>query len=272
MALGWHVRLSCADRRVLTPTIALRRRVLDVILGQTQALALLVFAIVDTHLHLQFAGGDRGSAVSAGKRIVLALGRVLGVGFEPVYVKAIEDQSHMVSTFGYILRQEEHHGLSTIGWPECSSVLDWAQMRPTGRHVASAVNRWLPRAGGQLLRSLGVRRLHPVCGPLEWIVPAGLCAASLPDLAGSDRRRNGLRRALLAVLDADRGLKVRAQAELLGISERTRRRLLERPPSPELVRAVTLQLGAANAGATKLADQFRREANAAYGRDRSHLV
>lgn len=203
MALGWHLRLSTKDRRVLVPNVAARRSCLDVLLWQTRALLLLAFAIVDTHVHLQLAGCDRAIAMSAGKRIALALGRRLRVevGFEAVYLKPIEDQSHMISTFRYILRQEQHHGLSTIGWPECSSALDWGRMRPAGQHIADAIERWLPRMGGELRRALGVDRLASALGPAEWIVPAGLCAASLPDLAGSDRRRNELRRALLLVLE-----------------------------------------------------------------------
>lgn len=264
MALGWHLRLAANDRRVVAPDRVSRRSVVRAILAQTRALALLAFAIADTHLHLQLAACSRALAMSVVKRLSLALGRRLHVvgGFEPVYVGAIESQSHMVNTFEYVLNQHERHGLVRSGWIESTSLLDWAGARPGGVSVREHVERYLPRAEPELTKVLGARESWtPASGPAQGVVPAGLCAALLPDLAGSDRERNRLRRVLLTFLPRNRLWTVEAQARLLNTSVCSHLRLREQPVDEQLRDAVALLLGLA-ARTPDLAEQLEREAAA----------
>jgi hypothetical protein len=251
MALGYHLCLSAKDRRVLAPDVARRRLIVRSILDKTRDLALLAFAISDTHLHLLIAACARALAVATGKRITLGLGRALGVeaGFGTVYAKPVEDQTHLRRAFSYVLRQHQHHGLPGESWPEACSLPDLLGLRPIGRCIARSVEQHLPRLY-ETRHTLGIPPLALADGPLEWIVEAGCAALALPNPPPRGKARGAVHRAALEIMG--RRICNDEKARLLDVNERTLRRITERPLSPMLLWAIRAQLALRNARAAGL--------------------
>lgn len=97
--LGQHVNFKLVDGRVITHSTAERRRLARCVLRVSVGFALLVFRLVDSHLHLAAAEG-RHSAAELVRRIKLSVGSALHlpVPFDRAHFEPIRDQRHLGSS------------------------------------------------------------------------------------------------------------------------------------------------------------------------------
>ncbi|MBW2736468.1 MAG: hypothetical protein JRH20_29120 [Deltaproteobacteria bacterium] len=234
--------LRLKDGRVIAPDPLDRRLIARIVLNQARDHQLLVFALVDSHLHLEVVE-PFAKAMELARCIEIAVTLRLRpkVGFAPAHPKAIRDQSHLYHCFDYILRQYAHHGVNWDPFMDASSLPDLLGMRLVGHYTAQHVRRLLPRVKREkLLGYLGISALDPTDAPLDQLVNATCAAACLPTLTGKSRKQQRARTA--AITAAGDKLKVNHLAALLGVHRRSVERSRQKHADLDLVAAIRLQL------------------------------
>lgn len=243
--LGYHVRLTPVDGGVIARTPEARRVLARAVHESCGAAGLLAFGLADNHLHLLLCG-DRAQVSKAAMRLSQMLGWRLSIagGFLPAYIKPIRDGAHLLSTFRYVMRQGERHGLDPASdpWLEATSVPDLLGVRPLGASLIDQVKVRLPRlTAADVLEVASMGRLPLLDGPLEDAPEAARLVACRGTLAGKGRSAREIRRALIELI-GDR-LAPRDCAELLEIGASTLRRVRREKVEPTLVLALRRGLG-----------------------------
>lgn len=243
MSIASHVMIRLASNQVLAPSTESVRALVNIILRLGADRTLLVFAVVDSHIHALLLC-PRAEAVEFARRVEIAwqLTCRFGVPFSPCHVKPVDTQAHLQNAFFYILRQLLHHGLELDPLREGSAISDLLGLRVRGLYLVTNVRGAIPRAGRpDLLPFLGDVDLQ--AEPTEWahLAQAAAAAYALPDLSRSDVLT---RRAISAGAALGRQwLSAGEVAELLGRSLSSLRRLrLSYPPPPVAVEAVRRQV------------------------------
>ena len=240
-SLAQHLMLRLVDDRVIAPSLFSRRRLARCVLKLGRKAILLAFRLVDTHLHV-LVKCDRRTAGELARRLEIALRQQLElpVPFATAHIKPVRDQRHLRHLFAYIFRQEEHHGVHVDPRFEASNLPDLLGLRTVGSYTLDNVREHLPRIKLDDLaaeRGLRLRAEYQ----LDELPNAAAAAMAIP---GHPRRWSRLavaaRRAAVHV--AGSALATPRLARMLGVSERTVRRLRSEPVPAELVRAVELQL------------------------------
>jgi hypothetical protein len=240
--LAFHVTARLFDDRVITPTTSNRRRLARSILRFGKESGLLVFAIVDTHLHaaLVCSREAAGRFIWRTELSAQALFRY-GVPFERARIRRITDQKHLANAFRYVLRQYQRHGLEMDPFFDGTALPDLLGFR--------AGNAWLPGRVRQLLPRVRREELLEIVGDIDFdglptsfspLREAALAALGISDLHVPTIPAASARAA--AVHAAGPSLGGTATARLLGITPRTVHRILGRPREPLAVTAVHRQL------------------------------
>lgn len=245
--IGFHVRTSLEDRRVIAPGVAERRALARAVLRIGRDYRLAAFRAPDDHLHM-LPLCDRRQAGQLVRRVEIALQRCLAlpVGFEPPYIKPLADQRHGYGTFRYIMRQDEHHGLEVDPWGEASNLPDLLGLRLLGGYTSFTVGQFFPRITEEELASrLGIRaaQLREPMRPdraLEDLAEAAAAAAALPDLRGRSAEVVAARQAAMVAVVP--GVRASVLAKRLGVTPRVVQRQRALPHDPMLVEAVQRQL------------------------------
>ena len=239
MAIGHHLMLRLEDGRVLVKCQAERRKLARSVLRVGRDHELLAFGLADNHLHAE-AACDEASAKRFAWRLGMSLSKALRlpVSFDKPRIKAIEDQPHLYSVFGYGFRQEQHHGIEGDPFLEASNLLDLLGMRVVGSYTRLNVRTHLPRiTTHKLLGYFGDVDLSNARICTQDLADAAMSALALPDLRGRDsdvvRARNAAVHAVRAPADEI--------ARALGISPRAVR-IIQRRPADVGTQAVLLQL------------------------------
>ncbi len=241
-ALAHHLVLRLEESRLLAPTPPARRWLAGSLVRCGGPDGLLAFGIADTHAHVLLTA-DRAKAGAMARRAEAAAQRHLrpGVPFEPARYWAVKGQFHLENTFIYVLRQAEHHGVTTDPFHDGSLLPELLGLRVGGREVVEHVQQVLPRCNrADLLALLGLESLEPGL-PCEHLADAAAAAFGLPDLSGRDARTLAARAA--AVAFARRTLEPGEVARLLGTSPKTVTRHEGRRPTEAEIEAVALQAG-----------------------------
>lgn len=242
-ALGQHICLRLANDRVIAPTQEERRVVARALLRIAESSPILGFGLADTHAHAEILG-DESMAGEISRRMGCSLRRRLRlpVGFHLMPPRPVHDIWHLGRCFQYIHTQAAHHRVAWENWYEATSLPDLLGLRPRGAFLAKRMREHLPRTRvTDLLTWLGVTQLRAAHGTPEDVLDAALAASALPSMTGHTRETNALRRAVMVLTG---GQLTRAElASLLGISVSTVGRLRSIPIDPELLHAVTLNLG-----------------------------
>ncbi len=172
-----HLTYASTDRSSLFPSVELRRRALHT-LARVVGTQLVLFSIVDDHLHVVAFVDDRGGAVLAG-RLHLALRRVTAVELSRAHIKPVSGRRHLQSILRYLLVQPEHHGLSASPqrWEgSCLPDLISARVLP-GTAVRAQLREALPRAkDAELLAMVGLIPDHVEPASLEEVRDLGAVA------------------------------------------------------------------------------------------------
>lgn len=245
--LGYHIRMSLADGRVITTCSSAQRLLARTVLGAGRDSCLLSFRSADTHLHLA-AGCSRARAGQLVRVISSSLRRrlELPVGFTHPHFQPIRDQRHLDSSFWYDLRQDERHEIDIDPLAEASNLPDLLGLRLIGRYTVGNVSRLLPRVRPEALaHRLGVSIEDLLRGPIsprsmEQLADAAAASVAVPVLQGRDADVAEARRAAVHLLD---GRLPRVHlARLLGTTSRHVRRMRVQPANPLLVEAIARQL------------------------------
>lgn len=245
--LGYHIRMSLADGRVIATSSSMHRRLARSVLAAGESKCLLSFRSADTHLHLA-AGCSRVEAGALVRVIGFSLHHQLElpVGFTQSYFEPIRDQRHLNNAFWYDFRQDERHGIDIDPHAEASNLPDLLGLRLIGRYTAVNVGRFLPRVQPeQLARRLGISMDELLRGPIspssiEQLADAAAASVAVPVLRGRAAEVVAARRAAVHLLDGS--VPSERLAQLLGTTSRNVRRLRLQPADPLLVEAVTRQL------------------------------
>jgi hypothetical protein len=128
--LGFHLVLRLGDDRVIAPSHAERLRWARRLAECAVAFPILSWKLADTHLHILFLGDAEAAAELVRRlRIWVATSLRLSVALEVQRRKPLADQSHLESVFGYILRQDDHHGVEVDVFQDASAVVDILGLR-----------------------------------------------------------------------------------------------------------------------------------------------
>jgi hypothetical protein len=239
-AFAFHITMRLESGQVLAPTVAGRRAAARVIHEDGASRGLLAFRLADNHAHVLMAGSRRtaGSLAASIKRR-LRWHLALTAPFRASHFAPIEQQSHLERAFGYILRQEQHHGIELDRRHDASSGPDLIGMRVLAPELAERVRSHLPRLRApQIVAAMGLSFGEPDYDRLR---DAAAAAVALPTLDGM---LPGAVRARAAAVHAAPDLRTGELAERLGVTRRCIERLRLRSLEPALIRAVRLQLTA----------------------------
>ncbi|MDP2307199.1 MAG: hypothetical protein Q8P18_14330 [Pseudomonadota bacterium] len=238
--LAWHITHALCDRRVIATEPA-ELRVLARTVIEAGGDALLAFRGSDNHVHSVFAG-ERAAAGGFARHVASALHHRLRlvVPFEPTDVRPIRTQGHLGNSFEYVLGNAEHHGAAHDRLFEASNLPDLLGLRAIGAATRARVRAMLPRVDrALLLRLLGVDALEAAFAP-DHLVAAACAAAAIPTLRSRSPEAVAARIASLHV--GAPHLTARELEALLGIPERTARRLRASAVDPALLIAIGLQM------------------------------
>jgi hypothetical protein len=111
MAL-WHVSFAADDRMPLFPSERLRRSAL-LTLAKIAKTVLVLFSIVDEHLHL-VSDGDTSSTRRLRQALHQALGAIAGPALADSWCKPVKDRKHLLSLVRYHLVQVVKHSVQGV--------------------------------------------------------------------------------------------------------------------------------------------------------------
>ncbi len=238
--LGFHLVFRLKDDRVVAPTPGDRRRLAHLFARLSRTLPILVWRVVDTHVHVLGRLGP-AQVVELTRRLRLYFARAHpGVPLRLASETPIRNQWHLVETFGYILRQDQHHAVLGDPYQEGSAVSDLLGLRVIGAVLAPRVREQLPRVRrDDLLPHLGLTALTEAAD-LAHLAEATCAAFALPDLCGND---SDVVAARAAAVHAVEGAHAKDIATALGLCTRAVYRLRTRAVPEASSRAVRLQMG-----------------------------
>ena len=244
----WHCTARLVDDRVIAAEATSIRTAVDRILTKCLPRGLVVFAVVDNHMHL-LLHGPREEVGETMRRLELSFHHHLPIPrpFERARFRRVADRDHLWRAVPYILKQIDRHGVRTDPLWEGSALHDLLGLRVPGRALHRRLLRHLPRLReGTLLGWLDVGAElaavwdEPVDGErLGLLADAAAAAFALPNLCAGGRAPAAIRAACQAT-----GAKVNvaAIARALGVGRRTvfRARRAEVPAAS--IRAVRRQV------------------------------
>lgn len=245
-ALAFHVTMRLSDDRHVAPTVEALRRASWVIDGVAARRGLLIYRVVDTHLHALVAAprdevGRVARAVESGLRQALAI----PVPFEAARVRPVRDPRHLGNAVRYVLTQEQRHGVRLDPLHEGSNLCDLLGLRllPGGSVCRARLMRLLPRlCSADLRRFLGVEGDPHVTLALPELAASACAALAIPSLLGrSDLATLARHAAVHAAADVAEASAAQLAGALF-LTERSVHRLRSCPPDRALLHAVRGQL------------------------------
>jgi len=246
----WHLTIAAAQRRHAFHDRARRLASVHALL-RIAAPVLLLWCIVDDHLHLVIAG-TRPEAGRLAQRLHLALAAIMpDAEFEAARIRPVEDRHHLVTLVPYVLAQTRKHDLPfhPARW-DGSCFQDLVGARRLCHFDARPLAQALPRlTRDQILAAVDAPpwSLRPVDDDrVRATAPAALAEAAaaavgLPRLQG---RTEAAVEARCVVLHLARRAEwpVSHLAPLLRVHPGSARRLVARAPDPKLEDAVRRQI------------------------------
>jgi len=243
-----HVTIATRGRAALAPGEADRRRVVRA-LGRGHGARLVLFALVDDHLHAVI---EALRARLAARGVRATLEAATGAGLEPPFLRPVETRRHLERLVRYLLTQPSKHGLREPDalWTG-SAFLDLVGARCLPGFDPGLLRRHLPRL--RLREVFGAVGLEPTplrpandealerLGPRALIDLASAVHAAPPDLPGRSAEVVAAR-ALAVQAALGVGVPAATLAGLLGRTAHSVRRLAKVSVDPRAVRALRTRL------------------------------
>ncbi len=141
----WHCTCRLHDGHEIAPDPATIGAAVRLVLAVGLPRGLVIFCVVDDHLHTLLAS-DRDAAAETMRRLQVAFARHadLPAAFEAPRFKRIADREHLWRTVPYILRQTHRLQPPTEPFWEGSAAPDLAGLRWPGRPLRERLLRHLP--------------------------------------------------------------------------------------------------------------------------------
>lgn len=245
---AFHITFQ-SPRRVTFPrdraTVRTAVRTIVRVCGAT----LLVFHLSDTHVHVVVLSG-RARAGRLAQALGRALASLFGAALPPAGIETIKDSGHLRSTFGYVLCNDERHGVVPDPWRENSNLPDLLGARLTAFDTVTATRDVLPRIDGEYLRELAGWSSVPAAANAPppnvdhvraHLTDAAAAIVAFPTLL-SKRPEVVLARTAAAHVGASTGIPIGDLAGMLGLSPSALFRLRHNPPPGPAIRALETQL------------------------------
>ncbi len=226
---------------MIAPTKQQRFEIVNIISGLANKYQILTWRLVDTHIHLLVVQ----SRESAGKltqvlETVINKRLNLAIGFSPGFIKPIANQNHLLQTFQYIMRQEDHHQTLIDPFHDASNLPDLLNLRVFEKPLYNHISDYLPRIKRSTLLHFLKRDPTLETKSYKDLREAIKSATGIYHLKKNIGIVRKAKRAALFLSKKD--LSPVQQAGYLEISTRTIRRLKQKPPEPSLVSAIKAQL------------------------------
>ncbi|MDP2310840.1 MAG: hypothetical protein Q8P18_32780 [Pseudomonadota bacterium] len=246
---SFHLTFAAVGRHALFPTERARRAAVRA-LGRVAGAWIVLFAIVDDHVHVVVLCEEERVGRLA-RAIVLALRPVASAALEPAFVRPVRDRGHLESLVGYVLTQQAHHGLAEHGalaTGSCYRDLLGARLVPgLTLRIGQALPRFRLREACRHV-ALPEVELCPVtldvvraAGAARVVAAASAALAVAPELIGNAAEVVEVRRAAVQ-LALTSGIHLAEMAHALGIGVGTARRLAVREVAEPVLRAIRLEL------------------------------
>lgn len=207
---------------------------------------LLVFHVSDTHVHVVVLS-DRAVAGRLAQALGLALAAVFCAPLPAAGITPIDDAAHLRSTFVYVLRNDERHGVVPDPWRENSNLPDLLGARVTALSTAAATRGVLPRIDAAFLRELAgwelpqLRRAFEPALVREHLRDSAAAIVAAADLVS--RRPQVVAARIAAVhIGLTAGIPEAELGAILGVDPKTIRRRSRVIPAENLLRALERQL------------------------------
>jgi hypothetical protein len=243
-----HLTIASEGRHPLCPEEGDKRALLRTI-GRVAAGHVVLFALVDDHLHVVLAGTEM-ELLQLRRGLTLAVRAAVDTPVAPTFARTVKTRLHLENLVGYLLRQTSHHGLAghpalTTGscFPDlvgarAVSGLDLRlcvvlpRFRPEDAFTHVGLVAPLVPASDEVIRRAGVARV---------VAATTAAAASGPVLKGHSASEFVARRAAARLLSGA-GFGADLLATELGIDPRSVRRLAVAPAPDTLIAAVRLRV------------------------------
>jgi hypothetical protein len=210
---------------------------------------LVLFCIVDEHVHVVLAVGSRAEAGHIGRALRRSLGNAAGVELGPAFIRPIKTRSHAEwLARNYIVAQPKKHGLpdhpalysgscfqDLVGARQLVDLrIDALLPRFDVRHVLDTVG--LPRRPIEPLAPDAIRRLG-----VGRIADASMSVLALADLASRSRPNVAARRVAVHISD-EVGIARPEIGHVLNLGLRSVRKIAALEADAALSRAVAIRL------------------------------
>lgn len=248
-----HVVIASRSRRALARDES-ERRALVRALARVTAGRLLLFNLVDDHLHAVVRAPWPGRMGDVIHRVLRA--RRPDLKLKRPHVEPVGDQDHLLTLVKYVIRQTARHQLGAASGPAMalwtgSCVQDLLGVRVLPGFDAAPLRSELPRLGQRHLVELvglPVVRIDPAddlelarLGPASIVELAAAVWAVGPELRDKSPPSVAARALALRVASLV-GIPLRATAGLLGVGVRAAEKLARRDVSPRALTALRRRL------------------------------
>lgn len=269
----WQIRLSTRGRLAPFPGEAEQRAALRA-LARVAGERLVLFALVDEHVHAVLACGE--GAGQAARAVRLALQHLARSPLQPVWVEAVGGRNHLESLLRYYLGQPRHHGLpvpAALWSGSCFPDLIGARLLPGFRDQLAEQLPRLPRAAVFQAVGLPGSTLEPAddaalrrAGATRLAAAAAAALAVGPSLAGREAGVIDARAAACQLAKAA-GLPTSELAHALGAPLRTVQRLGSHPLDPAILFVVRRRVALEDLAAAQPPVPMTAEPDPPYGGD-----
>jgi len=252
-----QLTFASTTRLALFPEEQRRREVLHV-LGRVVSGRVVLFAVVDDHLHVVLLCEPEETGLAA-RALLLALRPVAAVAIAPAHVSEVRGRDHLEWLVRYLLEQPAHHGVAghpALTTGSCFPDLVGARVVPgLSLQLAAALPRYRLRDAYPLV-GLPPERIEPASNPQiralgahRLVAGAAQAAAAGPELGLGDVSVRV--RTVAAHLAAQVGIPLDELAHALGTTRDATRKMGRRAADPALLAATRtwLALEAASASA-----------------------
>lgn len=246
----WQLRLSSSGRKPLfADEDACRKAVLAVARGCGPAL--LLFCLVDDHLHLALQG-DRQRVAVVGRSLHRVTAGLSGLDLEPAWTEEISSRSHLMTLLRYYLTQPDHHGLAmhpALWSGSClHDIIQTRWVEGFSLCLASA----LPRVRAEYAFEVVGLDSHPLRPPapdrlamygLPRLVSAAAAAACVPVAMEGNSPATVRARSAVARLAMDSGFTRAQVGDALRCTRRSVGQVIQREPALAMETAILRRLG-----------------------------
>jgi len=245
--IAHHVIMRSSDDRTVAVDTRELRRAARSLAERDPELGLVAFGGGGSHFHAIVVGTVEAVAEYA-RRVAISLNLALRPGsrFARYTVEPIRTRSHLIHALRYVWRQDDRHGRGIDRFREATNLPDLLGLRFLADFTIPRLRRLLPRwSRADILASLPDGKALDEKRPLRLtdmqdLPDAAAAVFALPSLRGN-RPDAAVARAA-GVQTALQHLTIGQTARLLGLSERTCRRLATKPVPRKVLAAVEGQL------------------------------